>query len=195
MSGKSYLRRVEKELRDLAKEENTFSIKPVSEDLSELSAIIEGPPETPYEGGTFKVYITIPNDYPFAPPKVRFDPGFFHPNVDYKTGGICVSILLTEEQMVAQGTSNAKMVSASWSPAYSIEKVLLSLQSMFMDPTLAHGLNPEAASLFERDPTEFEKKVKKSIEDNFKKSGGRRKTRRSKHSRRSKQSRQSRHSK
>jgi hypothetical protein len=42
--------------------------------LSVFSAlqILNGPADTPYAGGIFKVDIIIPADYPFSPPKMRF---------------------------------------------------------------------------------------------------------------------------
>ena len=40
--------------------------------ISELSGSIAGPPDTPYEGGTFQLEIKIPGTYPFNPPKVGF---------------------------------------------------------------------------------------------------------------------------
>ena len=36
----------------------------------ELIGTITGPPGTPYEGGTYKLRIKIPETYPFNPPKV-----------------------------------------------------------------------------------------------------------------------------
>ena len=44
----------------------------VNDDLTELSGTIKGPPDTPYEGGTYKLEIKIPDTYPFNPPRVRF---------------------------------------------------------------------------------------------------------------------------
>lgn len=37
---------------------------------TELGGEIAGPPDTPYEGATFKLDIKIPESYPFNPPKV-----------------------------------------------------------------------------------------------------------------------------
>jgi hypothetical protein len=34
--------------------------------------VLNGPADTPYAGGIFKVDIVIPTDYPFSPPKMRF---------------------------------------------------------------------------------------------------------------------------
>jgi ubiquitin-protein ligase len=44
--------------------------------------------DTAYEGGTFIVDIQIPDEYPFRPPKMKFDTLIYHPNVSSQTGGI-----------------------------------------------------------------------------------------------------------
>ena len=47
-----------------------IEIKMVQDNLRFLEGTIAGPPDTPYEGGTFKLSIEIPETYPFNPPKV-----------------------------------------------------------------------------------------------------------------------------
>jgi ubiquitin-conjugating enzyme E2 N len=43
-------------------------------------------------GGVFKLELFLPDDYPMAPPKIRFLTKIFHPNVD-KLGRICLDVL------------------------------------------------------------------------------------------------------
>ena len=43
-------------------------------------------------GGIFKLELFLPDDYPMAPPKIRFLTKIFHPNVD-KLGRICLDVL------------------------------------------------------------------------------------------------------
>lgn len=53
---------------------------------------ITGSKETVYEGMIYKLSFSFPTDYPFKPPKVKFETACFHPNVDIY-GNICLDIL------------------------------------------------------------------------------------------------------
>jgi ubiquitin-conjugating enzyme E2 G2 len=54
---------------------------PVNEDdLFVWEAMIQGPDETPFEGGIFPATLTFPKDYPLNPPKMKFLGSLYHPN-------------------------------------------------------------------------------------------------------------------
>ena len=44
-------------------------------------AYIKGPEDTIYEGGYFKLFIHLDDDYPFKPPIVKFLTKVYHPNI------------------------------------------------------------------------------------------------------------------
>ncbi|OAE19980.1 hypothetical protein AXG93_1765s1030 [Marchantia polymorpha subsp. ruderalis] len=44
------------------------------------NAVIFGPDDTPWDGGTFKLTLQFTEDYPNKPPTVRFVSKMFHPN-------------------------------------------------------------------------------------------------------------------
>lgn len=46
--------------------------------------MVQGPQDTPFEGGTFEVAITVPEQYPLVPPTMRYKTKIFHPNVHFK---------------------------------------------------------------------------------------------------------------
>jgi ubiquitin-conjugating enzyme (huntingtin interacting protein 2) len=82
-------------------------------DLTKLRGIVTGPPDTPFEGGTFVLDINIPESYPFNPPKVKFVTKIWHPNISSVTGAICLDILKDQ-----------------WAAAMTLRTVLLSIQAL-----------------------------------------------------------------
>ncbi|KAI0646790.1 ubiquitin-conjugating enzyme E2 [Trametes meyenii] len=98
---------------------------------------IEGPAGTVYAGLKFKISITFPSNYPMSPPAIKFDSPCFHPNVDINGGGICLDILQDK-----------------WSAVYSVQTILLSLQSLLGEPNNASPLNPDAAAIW-NSPQQF----------------------------------------
>jgi ubiquitin-conjugating enzyme E2 S len=87
-------RRVIKELVQLTSKKPCEGIHVhFSEDnVCEVLADIEGPVGTPYEGGVFRVKLSLGPDFPDAPPKGYFLTKAFHPNIS-ESGDICVNVL------------------------------------------------------------------------------------------------------
>jgi|TARA_B110000444_G_C18534276_1_gene452670 ubiquitin-conjugating enzyme E2 D len=109
--------RIQKELTLLLKDPpDNCSAGPVGDDIFHWEGTIMGPTETVYEGGIFNLDIQFPKNYPFKPPKVRFQTKIYHPNIN-SGGFICLDIF-----------------KENWSPALTISKVLLSLCSLLTDP-------------------------------------------------------------
>lgn len=50
---------------------------PNDDDLTCVQALIEGPVDTPYHGGIFRVRLKLGNDFPMAPPKGTLCSSFF----------------------------------------------------------------------------------------------------------------------
>lgn len=90
-----------------------IKVKMINGHCNDLQAEIIGPPQSPYAQGKFLVKITMPNDYPFNPPKIRFITKVWHPNVSSVTGAIGLDILQDQ-----------------WAAALTVRTLLISIQSM-----------------------------------------------------------------
>jgi ubiquitin-protein ligase len=74
-------RRLFHDLKKLQKEENSGLLAvPNENNMMSWEAIIFGPDDTAWEGGSFKLIIEFTEEYPNKPPKVKFLSGMFHPN-------------------------------------------------------------------------------------------------------------------
>ena len=72
--------------------ESGISAFPEEDNIFCWKGTIAGSKDTVFEGTEYKMSLSFPNDYPFKPPKVKFETGCFHPNVDVY-GNICLDIL------------------------------------------------------------------------------------------------------
>jgi ubiquitin-protein ligase len=116
-----------KVIKDLARELKNLDESPpediavfVNEDnFSNITADIEGPHGTPYEGGVFRMKLILSHDFPQTPPKGYFVTRIFHPNIA-KNGEICVNTLKKD-----------------WKPTLGLRHVLL-VMSMHLDCVILH---------------------------------------------------------
>lgn len=92
--------------------------------IYEWQAILNGPPDTPFEGGKFLVKISVPSDYPINPPKCIFLTKIFHPNIHFKTGEICFELLKDK-----------------WSPQWTLESVCRAILDLLNNPNADSPLN------------------------------------------------------
>jgi len=94
-----------------------ISCVPLEDDLFVWHGNLIGTQGTDYEGAVFHFELTFPENYPAAPPAVRLFSEIKHPNVF--DGSVCLDML--NSQLDKNGVG--------WTPAYSIESVLIQLQS------------------------------------------------------------------
>ncbi|KAI9226729.1 MAG: ubiquitin-conjugating enzyme 9 [Piptocephalis tieghemiana] len=119
-------------------------------DLTLSLSLSLGKPETPWEGGIYQLIMIFPEDYPTKPPKCKFTPPLFHPNV-YPSGTVCLSILNEEE---------------GWKPAITIKQILLGIQDLLNDPNPLSPAQSEAYNLFRTDKEKYEQEVRKQAKNN-----------------------------
>jgi ubiquitin-conjugating enzyme E2 E len=110
-------RRIQKELREIMLDPPCgCTASPKHDDLFEWTSTIQGPGESPYEGGIFFLDIHFPKEYPFKPPKVVFSTRIYHCNVN-ANGSICLDT-----------------IGDKWNPVLTISKVLLSIVTLLANP-------------------------------------------------------------
>mmetsp|Transcript_16787 Transcript_16787/g.63885 ORF Transcript_16787/g.63885 Transcript_16787/m.63885 type:complete len:200 (-) Transcript_16787:544-1143(-) len=122
---------------------------PTDENILLWQALIFGPEETPWEGGTFKLSMEFTEEYPNKAPTVRFLTKMFHPNI-YNNGLICLDILQNQ-----------------WSPIYDVSAILTSIQSLLCDPNPSSPANSEASRLYQENRREYVRRVREIVEESW----------------------------
>ncbi|OAX37379.1 hypothetical protein K503DRAFT_742870 [Rhizopogon vinicolor AM-OR11-026] len=103
------------------------------ENMLELTGIVEGPEQTPYAGGYFRVRFQFTHEFPAAPPKCWFTTKIFHPNVS-SAGEICVNTLKKD-----------------WQASYGIAYILVTIKCLLIYPNPESALDEEAGKLLLED--------------------------------------------
>ena len=140
------LGRIKRELAEL-RDGLGYAVVTRPKDPWSLDVLIMGPEGGPYEGGTFHVLLTIPVDYPLAPPLVAFQTPCLHPAVRGATGEV-----------------SGQVFSDAWTPQSGVRSVVEALADMlrrFDSVTLP--LEPEIGRLVSEAPLVFVVECKKMV--------------------------------
>eukprot|EP00916_Digyalum_oweni_P014530 GHVL01023798.1.p2 GENE.GHVL01023798.1~~GHVL01023798.1.p2 ORF type:complete len:160 (-),score=29.50 GHVL01023798.1:1928-2407(-) len=111
---------------------------------------IPGKKGTNWEDGVFKLTMEFSEDYPGKPPKCKFAPVLFHPNV-YPSGTVCLSILNEDED---------------WKPSITIKQVLLGIQDLLDNPNPQSPAQADPFMLFTTNKAEYLKKIRQQAIEN-----------------------------
>lgn len=127
--------RITLELRRLVESPVTdFEVYPSSEDLYTWRILLRGPAHTPYEGGVFELFARFPDNYPLAPPEIRFVTPIIHCNIN-STGKICHRIF-----------------DRNYEPRFSFAELMLNIVGLLMTPEPSDPLDSVLADLFRSQP-------------------------------------------
>ncbi|CAL5385344.1 unnamed protein product [Camellia sinensis] len=99
---------------------------------------------TDWDGGFYPLTLHFSEDYPSKPPKCKFPPGFFHPNV-YPSGTVCLSILNED---------------SGWRPAITVKQILVGIQDLLDQPNPADPAQTDGYQLYIQEPVEYKRRVR-----------------------------------
>ncbi|KAM0751066.1 hypothetical protein T439DRAFT_325224 [Meredithblackwellia eburnea MCA 4105] len=135
-------RRIETDVMKLLMSD--YEVTLVNDNMQEFYVRFNGPEETPFAGGMWKIHVELPDGYPYKSPSIGFMNKIFHPNIDEVSGSVCLDV-----------------INQTWSPMFDMINIFeVFLPQLLRYPNAADPLNGEAAALLMRDQKSYDIKVK-----------------------------------
>jgi ubiquitin-conjugating enzyme E2 R len=128
--------------------------------LFEWKIYIEGPKDTPYEGGIFQLNMKFPSEFPMSPPELRFISDFWHPNVYKDSGMVCISIL----HPPGEDEFSGELASERWLPTQTVTTIILSVISLLNAPNFSSPANVDASIEWRNEPECFRMRCARLIQ-------------------------------
>ena len=121
MASRGAIARLRKEVRSF-EAPPYIRAAPLEDNLTEWRFCLQGPPDTPYEGGFYHGKVKFPDDYPFKPPATMM----ITPSGRFETDRrLCLSI--------------SDFHPESWVPTWSISTILTGVLSFMVEDELTTG--------------------------------------------------------
>lgn len=119
----------------------------IDDSIQQMFVLFKGPEDTPYKGGTWKVRVEMPDQYPIKSPSIGFTNKIYHPNIDENSGSVCLDV-----------------INQTWSPMFG----LLNIFENFLPHLLRYAnpsdpLNTEASNLMSKDEKLYNDRVKEYV--------------------------------
>jgi len=118
-----------------------------SDSASDFYVKFHAPKDSLYEGGIYRIHVTLPVTYPYKSPSIGFQTKIFHPNVDEASGSVCLDV-----------------INQTWSPMYDLVNIFsVFLPQLLLYPNPSDPLNGAAAALMFKDPEAYKQKIREHV--------------------------------
>lgn len=125
-----------------------YEVNMGGDSLAEFSVKFNGPKDSPYQGGVWRVRVELPPNYPYKSPSIGFTNKIYHPNVDLASGSVCLDV-----------------INQTWSPMYDLVNIFeVFLPQLLLYPNPTDPLNGEAAAFMLKEPEKYSNKVKEYVQ-------------------------------
>jgi len=124
-----------------------YQVEVLNDTMTQLLVEFRGPADSPYEGGTWKVRVELPDQYPYKSPSIGFTNKIFHPNV------------------VEHRTPCLDVINQTWSPMFDLRNIFDSfLPQLLLYPNPSDPLNSQAAALMLKAPDQFHARIREMVQ-------------------------------
>eukprot|EP00049_Salpingoeca_infusionum_P021791 m.4545 g.4545 ORF g.4545 m.4545 type:complete len:205 (-) comp4515_c0_seq1:606-1220(-) len=124
-----------------------YDVQLIDDQVTNFIVLFEGPSDSPYANGKWRVNVRLPDAYPFKSPSIGFLNKIFHPNIDERSGSICLDVL-----------------NQTWTPMYELLNVFDTfLPQLLLYPNPTDPLNGTAARLHLADKAAYEQHIREHV--------------------------------